>query len=53
MTVRENERNRLVTAVDFAAHCGSNNRHSFFIGVIIAWWVERLQSQILKILPTL
>ena len=29
MTVRENERNRLVTAVDFAAHCGSNNRHSF------------------------
>ena len=29
MTVRENERDRLVTAVDFVAHCGSNNRHSF------------------------
>ena len=29
MTVRENERHRLVTAVDFAAYCGSDNRHSF------------------------
>ena len=29
MTVRENERYRLVTAMDFITHCGSNNHNSF------------------------